>query len=120
MSDAGLSKRGQWVSSINDSPAAAAAPTLSFTVPTGCVFIGVISQFSEAAGANNVGVVRLINNTTSGYACFLGYQGAATIAEKYPANLLVELPAGVYTSDWVKAAAGVTNSVSIIGNCYRI
>ena len=120
MSDAGLSKRGQWVSTINDSPATGAAPTLSFTVPTGCVLIGTFTQFSEAGGANNIGCARLINNTTSGYAAMISYGGAATLGEKYGITIPVHLPAGVYTSDWIKAPAGVSNIIALIGNVYRV
>lgn len=111
---------GKVVSTINEAPAAGAAPTFTFTVPPGCVFRGMFAMYSGAGGDGNVGCFQITNTTLGAYVAFVSPEADSTTAESYGKTLFLEIPAGDYTTAWAKAASGAANLVSLVGYCYKV
>jgi hypothetical protein len=115
-----ISLIGKFVSTISASPAAAAAPTFTFTVPAGCIFKGMVSVYSQAGGDGNVGCFQITNTTLGAYAAHISPEADSNTGESYGKTEYLELPAGDYTTAWAKTAGGSNNVVSILGNCYKV
>lgn len=111
---------GKVASTIAQAPAAAAAPTFTFTVPAGCVFRGMFSMYSVGSGDGNVGCFQITNTTLSAYGAFISPEADSTTGEGYGKTMFLELPAGDYTTAWAKAASGSANIVSLVGYCYKV
>lgn len=113
------SRSGKYQSTVVHTPAVGNAPTLSFTVPAGTVFRGVVSALVRCAIADSPPIFNL--QVDGNPYSFHGYQGKSSVGSDYPVTSYVELPAGVYTSAWeILPSASGTNRIGIAGNCYYL
>ncbi len=112
-----MSLRRKFEGAISLISASAVAPTLSFVVPAGQIFKGVISVCVFCSTTDVPTVAQL--NKDGNAAMFFGPSPATASGVYHTKAVPVELPPGSYFSTWYSPSGSGANYFTVLGCLYR-